>query len=130
MSDDIDGLIHDLGEFPRHAGRFVLGALRKTAHGMKEDWQELAKPPSGGHARAYPFSVDYDVTKSEFPHFEAEIGPNLSRTQGALGILEEANGGVKAAPQNVRKGVVLANESDFERGMDRAVDDALRRAGL
>lgn len=130
MSDDIDGLIRDLGEFPRHAGRFVESALKVTAHKMKESWQSLAEGPSGRHASAYPSSVDYDITKRSFPNFEAEIGPNLGRRQGALGILEEANGGVKAAPQNVRPQVVKANEADFERGMDRATDDALRRAGL
>lgn len=130
MSDDLDALVRDLGEFPRHSGRFVESALKVTAHKMKESWQGLAKGPSGGHAKAYPFSVDYDVTKRSFPSFEAEVGPSLGRTQGALGILEEANGGVRAAPQNVRPKVIKANEADFEQGMDRAVDDALRRAGL
>ncbi|MFF8817268.1 hypothetical protein ACF07D_04620 [Leucobacter sp. NPDC015123] len=139
MSDDLDGLIHDLGEFPKHAGRFVESALKGTAQGMKEDWQDLAKGPSGGHARQYPPSIDYDITKSEFPRFEAEVGPNLSRYGGktgkggltpSLGILEEANGGVMAAPQNLRADVVRANETDFVRGMEKAREDALRRAGL
>lgn len=139
MSDDLGDLVRDLGEFPKHAGRFVEGALKKTAHGMKEDWQHLAALPSGGHAKHYPPSIDFDITKSEFPTYEAEIGPNLKRYGGktgkgglapSLGILEEANGGVRAAPQNVRPGVIKANETDFERGMDRAIDDALRRAGL
>ncbi|MEB4613996.1 hypothetical protein [Leucobacter sp. M11] len=130
MSDDLDRLVHDLGEFPKHAGRFVEAALKGTAHGMKEDWQELAKGPSGGHAKRYPQSIDYEITQSEFPHFSAEVGPDLGRTQGPLGILEEANGGVKAAPQNLRASVVRANETDFVRGMEKARDDALRRAGL
>lgn len=130
MSDDLDALIHDLGVFPQHAGRFVESALKVTAQGMKEDWQDLAKGPSGGHAKRYPPSIDYDITKSEFPHFSAEVGPSLSRSQGPLGILEEANGGVKSAPQNLRPSVVRANETDFVRGMEKARDDALSRAGL
>lgn len=130
MSDDLDRLVRDLGEFPRHAGRFVESALKGTAHNVKESWRDLAKGPSGGHARAYPFAVDYEITKSAFPSFEAEVGPDLGKGQGALGILEEANGGVTAAPQNVRPRAIQANEADFERGMDRATDDALRRAGL
>lgn len=130
MSDDIDGLIHDLGEFPKHAGRFVEASLKGTAHGMKEDWQSLAAGPSGWHARHFPQAIDYDITKSEFPHFSAEVGPDLGRTQGPLGILEEANGGVRAAPQNLRGSVIRANESDFVRGMEKAREDALRRAGL
>lgn len=130
MSDDLDRLVHDLGEFPKHAGRFVESALKGTAQGMKEDWQDLAKGPSGGHAKRYPTSIDYDITTSEFPQYSAEVGPNLGRTQGPLGILEEANGGVKAAPQNLRANVVRANETDFVRGMEKAREDALRRAGL
>lgn len=130
MSDDLDSLIHDLGEFPRHAGRFVESALKKTAHGMKEDWVDLAKGPSGAHAKRYPASIDYDITRSDFPHFEAEVGPNLGAAQGPLGILEEANGDVKSPPQNLRSNVVRANESDFVRGMEQAREDALRRAGL
>lgn len=129
MSDDLDSLIYDLGTFPRHAGRFVKTALNGTALEAKQSWQELAKRPSGTHARAYPFSVDYDV-RGEFPSFEAEVGPNLGRAQGALGILEDAPGGVTSSPQNVRPRVVKAVEKDFERGQAAAVDDALKRAGL
>ncbi len=136
MSDDIDSLVRDLGVFPQHAGRFVESALKGTAHKMKESWQAEAKGPSGRHASAYPSQIDYD-TQGSFPSFTAEIGPTPpGRTgrgnghQGSLGILEEAPGGVAAAPQNVRPKVIQANEADFERGMDRATDDALRRAGL
>lgn len=129
MSDDIDSLVRDLGVFPQHAGRFVESALKGTAHKMKETWQAEAKGPSGRHASSYPSSVDYDV-RGSFPSFEGEVGPSLGRRQGALGILEEANGGVASTPQNVRPKVIRANEADFEKGMDRATDDALRRAGL
>lgn len=126
---DLDALHRDLGKPGVYVGPEVKRALEVTAFKMKESWQEAAEGPSGVHARAYPTSVDYDVT-TRLPHWEAEIGPSLGRRQGALGILEEANGGVRAAPQNVRAGVVKANEADFEKGMDAAVDDVLRRAGL
>lgn len=126
---DLESLHRDLGKPQVYVGPEVKKALEGTAFKMKESWQSAAKGPSGGHASAYPSSIDYDV-RTRFTHWEAEIGPNLGRKQGALGILEEAPGGVAAAPQNVRAGVVKANEGDFEKGMDDAVDDALRRAGL
>lgn len=126
---DLDALYRDLGTVPLYSKRFVHAALGKTALGMKKSWQEHAEGPSGSHARGYPFSVDYDVT-GDFPRYEAEIGPNLGRGQGALGILEDAPGGVTAAPQKARPKVVSDNEADFEKGLDKAVDDALRRAGL
>lgn len=129
MSDDLQRLRADLGHVPVTLGKEVLSGLRGTAHNMKESWQELAKGPSSAHAKHYPRSIDYDV-KSKFSHWEAEIGPSLGRMQGGLGILEDAPGGVAAAPQNLRPQVISDNEEDFERGMNNAVDDALKRYGL
>lgn len=129
MNDDLARLERDLGTIPQHSARFVNAALRGTAFKAKEAWRDEAKGPSGGHAKAYPFSVDFDVEGS-WPQYRGEVGPNLGRKQGALGILEDAPGGVAAAPQKARPRVVKAVEKDFERGLDKAVDDALRRAGL
>ncbi len=126
---DLDALMRDLGSVPLDAGKNVGPALGRTSQLAKESWRDAAKGPSGGHARAYPYSIDYDVTGG-FPRWEAEVGPNLGRAQGALGILEDAPGGVAAAPQSARPRVVKAVEKDFERGLDRAVADALQRRGF
>lgn len=127
--NDLDGLIADLGEVPVYVGPEVKRALAGTAFNMKESWREAAAGPSGGHAKGYPHAIDYEVS-TKLTHHEALIGPDLNRRQGALGILEDAPGGVSAAPQNLRPRVIRENEADFERGMTNAVDDALRRAGL
>ena len=128
MSDDLSRLERDLGTVPRHSGRFVKPALEKTAFDAKRSWQGHAKGPSGGRAAKYPAAIDYDV-KGDFPKYEADVGPSLGG-QGSLGILEDAPGGVRSAPQKARPKVVRDIEADFEKGLDRAVDDALRRAGL
>lgn len=126
---DLDALQRDLGKVPVYVGPEVKKALEVTARGTKEGWRNIAAAASGGHAKAYPFSVDYDV-RTRFSHWEAEIGPNLGSRQGALGILEDASGGVAAAPQKARPRLMKSSERDFEKGLDKARDDALRRAGL
>lgn len=128
MSDDLDALQRDLGTVPRYSQRFVHAALGRTALAAKSAWRDIAGPASGGHARGYPAKIDYDV-KGDFPSYEAEIGPTLGG-QGSLGILEDAPGGVASAPQSARSKILPWIRDDFEDGLDRAVDDALKRAGL
>lgn len=128
MSDDLSRLEYDLGAIPLQSARFVNQALTGTAMEAKKTWQELARS-KGGRTKHYSHAIDFDVEGS-WPEFRAEVGPNLGRSQGPLGILEDAPGGVTAPPQKARPRVVKAVEKDFERGLDKAVDDALRRAGL
>lgn len=127
---DLDALYRDLGTVPRYSQRFVHAALRKTAHGMKEGWRGIASGYSkGGRLRGFPASIDYEV-RGDFPAYEAEIGPQVGVGQGSLGIIEDANGGVTAPAMKARPRLLKSGEADFEKGLDRAVDDALRRAGL
>lgn len=108
------------------AARNVRDAARKNATGM-------------AHAPAFPYSISYDFAGSQGGVFaavaggrgdlEVEIGPDKDRAQGALGNLIEY-GSVNNAPQGIMHGALQANEADFERGIDRAIDDALKAAGL
>lgn len=125
---DLDGLYRDLGTVPQHSRRFVHAALGQTANTTKKAWREIAQGASGRSAAAYPSAIDYEVT-GDFPSYGAEIGPTTGG-QGSLGILEDAPGGVKSAPQSARKKVLPWVEEDFEKGLDKAAADALRRAGL
>lgn len=125
---DLDRLQRDLGTVPRYSQRFVHAALGKTANTTKQAWRDIAQGASGVSAAGYPFAIDYDVS-GDFPSYEAEIGPQPGG-QGSLGILEDAPGGVMSAPQSARKKILPWVEADFEKGLDNAVDDALRRAGL
>src|SRR6218665_3435086 len=99
---DLDGLIRDLSNAPAAVRKFVPKALEVTARNMKDSWRDAAEGPSGSHASRYPYAIDYDVSQPSGSRFEAEIGPSLGRGQGSLGLLEDAPGDVRSAPQNLR----------------------------
>ena len=130
MSDDLGDLVRYLGTVPRYSQRFVHAALGKTALGMKTGWRGIASAYSrAGRLRGFPASIDYEVT-GDFPTYEAEIGPNVGAGQGSLGIIEDAGGGVTAPAMKARPKLLKSGEADFEKGLDNAVADALKRAGL
>ncbi|MBT2485810.1 MULTISPECIES: hypothetical protein [unclassified Microbacterium] len=85
------------------------------------------------HAPAFPYSITYDIegsgSRSAGSQLSAEIGPDKDRPQGALGNLIEF-GSVKNPPQGIMHGALQENEADFERGVDRAIEDALKAVGL
>lgn len=129
MSDDLARLVRDLGTVPRFSQRFVHAALGKTALGMKTGWRAIASGYSARRLRGFPASIDYEVT-GDFPTYEAEIGPQIGVGQGSLGFIEDAPDGVSAPPMKARPKLLKSGEADFEKGLDRAVSDALKRAGL
>ena len=120
MSDDFDKLARDLTAVGPVVNRNAKKALEVTARHVKDDWQEGAQATGlEGYAR----SVDYDI---RFPGgaIEAEIGPNLGKRQGMFGLVEDATGDVRSAPQHAGRDALEANEDDFERGLDIAIADA------
>lgn len=124
MSDDFSDLyelVRDLSDVPAEANKRIKQAVEVTARHVKDDWQQGADSSSLG---AYARSVDYDL---KFPGgaIEAEIGPNLGKRQGRFGFVEEANGGVRSAPQHAGRDALEANEPDFERGLEIAATNAL-----
>lgn len=127
-------LAADLGRVPETAGKNIATALIVTATKGKKTWQSHAKEHViAGHARAYPYSIDYDITNNATSpggvanEITATIGPNLGKAQGALGILEDAPGGVRGVPQGNARKTVAEIAPDFEKGMLIAVADAFER---
>ncbi|MGA4864104.1 hypothetical protein ACPB9J_15805 [Streptomyces lavendulocolor] len=62
--------------------------VARGALNVKNGWKANAVASSGRHARLYPNSISYDMR----PHptgASAEIGPDKTRPQGALGNLLE-----------------------------------------
>lgn len=123
---ELDKLAADLREGPESVGRFARKAVEVTARKVKDSWRENAQGMS--HAPAFPYSISYDIEGS-FGQIDAEIGPDKGATQGALGNLIEF-GSRNNAPQGLGHGALQANEQDFADGLQRAVDDSLREAGL
>lgn len=121
MSEDLNRLAVDLNAAAAKAPLAVRAVLQKGALNVKTDAQRFA---SGlGHAPHYPRSITFDTTVKK-DGIEAEIGPDKSRTQGALGNILEY-GTSKNAPV-AHLGPALDREGPrFEKAMEDLVDGLL-----
>ncbi len=130
MSFDIDfSEVTDLAASIEGADTKVRRNTRKAVeHALnlgKKAWRR--EVDSGGHLSRYPYSVDYDIegvgTGNRGGEIVGEVGPNLGRAQGALGIVEDAPGGVNATPQ--KNYIIAADEmaEDLVKGLLIAVGD-------
>ncbi len=126
MSDfsELNKLAADLTHAPAIANRNVSKAVQYTATEIKQDWSQGAERTG---LTKYASSIDYDMN---YPGaaVEAEIGPNMRRPQGKFGFVEDANGGVRSAPQHAGRDAMEANEPDFVRGLEIAIFDATTEA--
>ena len=127
MADDFSELNElgaDLRAVSPLANRNIGKAIEVTARNVKDDWQQGATV-SRGYAKSYAPAIDYTM-KYPGNAIEAEIGPSLGKTPGAsAGFLEDAPGGVLAAPQHAARDALEANEPDFIRGLEIAIFEAL-----
>lgn len=127
MSDDFSELYElaaDLTGAPAKANRNIDKALKFTSVEIKKDWRQGAERTGLG---GYAASIDFDMKYSD-SEIASEIGPNLGRNQGSFGFVEDANGGVRSAPQHAGRDAMEANEPDFIRGLEIAVFDATAEA--
>lgn len=126
---EVDKLVADLGTVAATAGQYVRKAVEVGARNVKDDWRDFSKAQlTPGSARLFPFSISYDITSEAGPlssTVQAEIGPDKDKPQGALGNLLEY-GSVNNAPKSYGANALKANESDFQRGLVAALDDAER----
>lgn len=126
MADDfheIFELADDISDAPARTRPFARKAVEVTARHVKDGWQAGARRTGlGGYAAA----VDYDVKMGTSSTIEAEIGPNLGKKQGALGLVEDAPGGVRSAPQHAGRDALDANLEDFYEGLEKAVADGTK----
>lgn len=127
---ELDLLAADLGEVAHGTAKPLEKAVAVTARKIQQDWRTNAKGML--HAPAFPSSISYDI--SRFAGFgasviQAEIGPDKSRRQGALGNLIEF-GSRNNPPQGLGHGALQANEEDFVRGVEKARDDMLEAKKL
>ena len=129
MNDLSDGLHQfevDLTGATKDALPNIKKAIGISALKGKRAWQDAAR----GHRylKAYVPSIDYDPVDS---NFETDLGPNLNRRgAGGLGIVEDSPGGVRGTPQRNYVAAEKAIEVDLPRGVQIAIDQALRGVGL
>lgn len=117
---ELNKLAADLGDVPEHLRPNVRKAVQVTAHHIRDDWRDKARRTGLG-----PYAKDVTYETSENSHgVEAEIGPTPGDA-GSLGIVEDAGGDVKSAPQHAARAAVRDNEEDFIRGILMAGVEAL-----
>lgn len=146
-ASDFSKLSADLDSLPAKSGPRLVAAMHVTSGRVRDAARENATGIA--HAPAFPYSISYDIhagysqsaaqaamslingaiTSADATTLVSEIGPSKSRRQGSLGNLLEY-GSVKNPPQGILHGALQRNEADFEHGIDRAINDALREAGL
>lgn len=128
-SSDIFKLSADLGEAADNVGPFLGKALGITSLKIKRTWAEKV---GSGLNPALPYAIDYTVKGSAGKggsFVESEIGFNKGRRAGALGNISEY--GTLFHPARGFGAASLAeNEEDFEKGIDLAVENALRAVNL
>lgn len=124
--EELRKLSADLTAAPVEARPFLRKAFQVTAHKIRDDWRKGADRTG---LSAYAASVGYD-TEERASEMRAEIGPTPGRRQWMFGFVEDANGGVRSAPQHAGRDAMKANEDDFVEGIDRAIADGLRKRGL
>lgn len=130
MADDLNSLARDLGEVPKATAPFIRKAIEVTARHVKDDWKKNATGAS--HLFPAPPSVTYDMKGGEGIRggsVEAEVGPEKGRKQSRfLGIVED--GAPTTPPKKYGQRALDSNVEDFEQGIQRAIDDGLKAAGL
>jgi hypothetical protein len=126
MSDDVRKLAADLTAAGPAVRPFARKAVQVTAHHIKDEWRAVAART--GLSR-YAADITYE-THENAAGVIAEIGPTPDGDQGSFGFVEDAPGDVYSAPQHAGRDALENNEDDFERGIDRAVADAIRAVGL
>lgn len=129
MADDLFSLVRDLGEIPKETAPFVRKAIEVTARHIKDQIKDdySGARNLGGASR----SISYDIqgsTGARLGGISAEIGPELGSQGSVVGLVDE---GAPRTPGRHRIAKALANNTDdFESGLDKAIADGLKAAGL
>lgn len=129
MADDLSSLARDLGEIPKATAPFVRKAVEVSARNIKD----LIRDEYSG-ARQLPGasrSISYDLkgsTGARLGGISAEIGPELGGQGSIVGLVDE---GAPRTPGRKRIPKALNDEAPgFEKGIELAIEDGLKAAGL
>jgi hypothetical protein len=125
-TDDFSRLARDLSDAGDAIMPNAAKAVGVSSNNIKRDWQgKLAGEPHLPHAAR---SITYDVTAKR-GEIKGEIGAEKGRLQAPIVVVIES-GSPTSAPRGYGTRA-LADETDgFEQGIEKARDDALRKAGL
>lgn len=120
MSDfsELARLADDLGVVPAKVAPNVKKAVEVTSRRVKDDWRKTADRTG---LAGYAADVTYDL-KFEDGAIGSEVGPTPGDS-GSFGLVEDANGDVRSAPQHAGRNAAKKNEADFIKGLTKAVTD-------
>lgn len=128
---DLTKLAADFGEVADNAGPFINSAVQFTS---KEIVKTTAKSVRKGNKRwkALPTALDYEISVEAGlggSSITSDIGYNLDKPAGPLGHLRES-GSPTTTPHNDLVNALHENEADFQHGLEKALLDAEKKAGL
>lgn len=136
---DVTRLAADLGAVQGEIEKPLKSALAFAAQNVKKDAQSAVFADK--FFKAAGAAISYDVTVHA-QDVTAEVGYDKDRPAGELGNLREFGApdaqafgnpfapNVPLAPHNDLQNALEREQADFEHGIDVAVDDALKAAGL
>lgn len=122
---ELNELSADLGQVPLRVIPNIRKAVEITARNVKDDWKAGVPSIQSRGSRLFESSIDYDLQLNSDGAISAEIGPNLDRVGGSFGLLEDAPGGVRSAPQHAGRKAAKKNEQDFMDGLAKAIEEAI-----
>lgn len=136
---DLNRLAADLGTAQGEIEKPLKSALAFAAQNVKKDAQSAVF--ADRFFKGAGAAISYDVTVKAH-EVDAEIGYDKSRAGGALGNLREFGApdaqafgnpfapNVPLAPHNDLQNALEREQEDFQHGIDVALGDALKAAGL
>lgn len=126
---EVTKLSGQLGGVPADSGRYLRKAIEVTARHIDDDWtaplEGSATVPSGPKSITYDIKGGNAVRGSEL---SAEIGPVLTGQGPIVGLLEY--GTPTTGPRGFGAAALEKNQADFVKGVEIAIDQALKEAGL
>jgi len=123
---ELNRLARDLSEVPKNSGPLLRKAVEVTSGKIKSSWRDRLK--GSATLPGLPGAVSYDI-EATGTTLAAEIGFDKSKPQGPLGNISEY-GTPKVAPRGFGHAALQENADDFEKGIEIAIDQALKEAGL
>lgn len=113
-------LAADLEAAPAEVSKNVRAAVQVTSLKVKRSAQAKANRRGlAGYAR----DITYE-TKETRSTVESEIGPTPGDA-GSFGLVEDASGNVRSAPQHAMRDALRENEEDFIKGLLIAISEPL-----
>jgi hypothetical protein len=117
-------LAADLGDAPATSGPNIRKAVEITGRNVKADWRESLK---GTRALENAYrSITYDIRGGlaiRGSEITVEIGAELGGQGSLVGIVEY--GSPTLSPRGHGAKALKANEEDFQKGLEKAIEDVL-----